>query len=130
MLTHPPHLRIRSPSPTTTAFTVSTAPPRATLSTRSFFFLFLFLRLVLVAAFLLVLSAKCTTLNLAAEGTILDALDQAANAVLQWAGVGRVAGWAAERIDWWVLGLVGAASGYAVFRRGYTGERLTQFRSE
>ncbi|KAI9783974.1 MAG: hypothetical protein M1839_002919 [Geoglossum umbratile] len=128
MLTHPPHLRIRRPSPTTVEFTVSTASPRDTLSTRGFFLLSLFLRLILFTAVLLVAFAKCNTLSLAAESTILEVLCAIADAVLRRPGIGLVAAWAAERVDWWVLGLAGTAGGYAVFRRGYTEESLLVIR--
>ncbi|KAI9765150.1 MAG: hypothetical protein M1840_007743 [Geoglossum simile] len=128
MLTHPPHLRIRRPSPTTVEFNVSTASPRATFSTRSFFLLSLFSRLVLFVAVLLVAFAKCRTLSLATESTILDALHAAAHAVLRRPVVGPMAGWAAERADWWALSLVGLVGGYAVFRRGYTEESLLVIR--
>lgn len=55
MLAARPHLAIHRPSPTTVAFTVSTASPRQTLTSRTLHYILLFLRVLLGLSTLLVL---------------------------------------------------------------------------
>ena len=114
MFTSPARLHIRRPSSTTVEFTVSNRPLRSGLTLSILYASILILRILVGAAVLFIIYAKWSTT------TFSHIFSPTEETVLQ-SYLGQVGQRFAHRLDWWILLPLSLATGYAVFRRGYTG---------
>lgn len=115
MLSHPPHLSILRPSPCTTQFTVSTASPLETFSSRLWNYFTFLLRALLLCSTLLVLLCK----TFPPPAPVFDP-----NSAQSWRATTINPPFLTERvasIPWTFLAPVLLLGFFLVFRRGYAG---------
>lgn len=112
----PPKLRVARPTPSTVSFTVSTRPVADTVPKKALLYFSHAIRLGLGVLILALFWAKWRSYFPIRNE---DPESWERRLLTNYAGV--CVAWAAEGIDWKVLGGVGAVGLWGVLRRGYTG---------